>query len=202
MLDFSAILAQIKPILSHFDDSFLEYAEIIAKHTTVARLPEGQRFPLPEQVGHQGVFIVEGVMGVYSVDETGKETIIRLVAEGDFTMYLEDYAKLTPDINYHWETLTEATVLTWGMDEIEFLARHVPNWYWLNLKITQTVILRFAIERGQMLNDDATTRYIKFSRNYPHVISRIPLRIVANYLGIAPQSLSRIRQKLAEEKKS
>lgn len=201
-MDHPSILAQIEPILRHFDQTFLDYAEIIARHTTVRRIPAGQRFPLPDQISHQGVFIVEGVLGVYSVDEEGKETIIRLVAEGDFTMYLEDYAKLTPNINYHWEALTEATVLTWGINEIEYLARHVPNWYWLNLKITQTVILRFAIERGQMLNDDATTRYIKFAKNYPHIISRIPLRIVANYLGIAPQSLSRIRQKLAEDKKS
>ena len=199
-MDLSTILARIESVIRHFDPSILNHAETIAKHTKVTKLPAGQRFPLPEQESHQAVFLLEGVMGVYSVDEEGKETIIRLLAEGDFTMYLEDYARITPGIDYHWETLTEATVLTWGKKEIEYLARKIPNWYWFNLRIIQTVILRFAIERGQMLNDDATTRYIKFSKNSPHIISRIPLRTVASYLGIAPQSLSRIRQKLAEDK--
>ncbi|MBC7774865.1 MAG: Crp/Fnr family transcriptional regulator [Phycisphaerae bacterium] len=197
-MDFSKILDQLAPIAQHFDVSMLDYLEVIAAHTTVRQLRTGDQFPIVGYEDHQAAYIVEGVFRVYSVDATGKETIIRLPAEGDFTMYIENYKTFNPDINYHWEAITDATILTWGKDDLEFLVQNIPSWYFLTLKILQTITLRLTIERGEMFNDDATTRYIKFSERYPHIIARVPLRQVANYLGIAPQSLSRIRQNLTK----
>jgi CRP-like cAMP-binding protein len=44
----------------------------------------------------------------------------------------------------------------------------------------------------------AEERYIKFSQQYPHLEQRLPLKQIASYLGITPESLSRIRGKRAE----
>lgn len=197
-MDFSKILEQIAPIARHFDPSILDYLDVIARHTTPVQLRAGDRFPILGHEDHQAAYIVEGVFRVYSVHKGGKEITIRLPAEGDFTMYLEDYKEITPDISYYWEAITDSVILSWGKDDLEYLAQHVPHWYFLTLKILQTITLRLTIERAEMFNDDATSRYLKFAALYPRVIARVPLRYVANYLGIAPQSLSRIRQKLAK----
>jgi FixJ family two-component response regulator len=58
-------------------------------------------------------------------------------------------------------------------------------------------VLSISVERAEMFNDDATTRYQKFAQRYPQALENVPLRHIANYLGIAPQSLSRIRHNLA-----
>ncbi|MCB2206213.1 Crp/Fnr family transcriptional regulator [bacterium] len=47
--------------------------------------------------------------------------------------------------------------------------------------------------------EEAAQRYLDFSRRHPDFIQRIPQYLIASYLGIKPQSLSRIRKKLANE---
>ena len=197
-MDLSKIIEQLAPIAQHFDATMLGHLDIIAAHTTPHQIKAGERFPFKGFESHQAGYIVEGVFRVYSVDAVNRETTIRLPAEGEFTMYLEDYKALNQSIAYFWEAVTDSIILTWGQEDLDFLVKTIPNWYFLSLKIIQTNILRLTIERGELFSDDATTRYIKFIERYPHIISRVPLRHVANYLGIAPQSLSRIRQNLAK----
>ena len=48
----------------------------------------------------------------------------------------------------------------------------------------------------------AEERYLKLTRKYPTVIQKIPLMHLSSFLGIVPQSLSRIRKKLHENRKS
>jgi CRP-like cAMP-binding protein len=197
-MDFSKILEQLAPVAKHFDASVLEHLDVIAAHTTPLAFKAGEPFPKEGHEANQAAYVVDGVFRVYSVDKLGKENTIRLPAEGDFTMYLEDYRELSPNIEYRWEAVTDGLLFTWGKADLEYLSKHVPNWNFLTLKILQTLVLRLYIERGEMFNDDATTRYIKFAERYPQTIARVPLRHIANYLGIAPQSLSRIRQQLAK----
>src|SRR5699024_10266788 len=49
-------------------------------------------------------------------------------------------------------------------------------------------------------SEDAEHRYLAFADKYPHFIQRIPQYLIASYLGIQPQSLSRIRQSLARRR--
>jgi hypothetical protein len=81
------------------------------------------------------------------------------------------------------------------------LVREIPGWYFFTIKMIEMIIYRLCIERAEMSNNDATTRYIKFAERYPNTISRVPLRYIANYLGITPQSLSRIRHQLSNTEK-
>ena len=45
---------------------------------------------------------------------------------------------------------------------------------------------------------DATQRYLEFQKTYPGIESRLPQNLIASYLGIAKESLSRIRKKISE----
>jgi CRP-like cAMP-binding protein len=192
-MDFSKIMERLAPVAQHFEPSLLEHLDIIAEHTIPVSLKAGECFPKIGYEEYQTALIIEGAFRIYSVDERGKENTIRLSAEGEFTVFLEDYKKLNPHIEYRWEAVTDATLLTWSLEGMELLARTVPRWYTITIKIIHSIILQLAVERGEMFNDDATTRYLKFDQRYPHISARVPLRHIASYLGIAPQSLSRIR---------
>ncbi len=50
--------------------------------------------------------------------------------------------------------------------------------------------------------ETAEVRYDKMQKNNPHLLQRIPLKYLASYLGIAPQSLSRIRKKIVKQSRS
>ncbi|MCC7466117.1 MAG: Crp/Fnr family transcriptional regulator [Saprospiraceae bacterium] len=179
------------------DTDILPYIDLIAAHTTPIQCKAGDRFPNTGESERIVAFITEGVFRVYSVDQHGKELILRFAAEGEFTLLSDDYKGLNPDAEYYWEALTDTTLLTWRDKDLEVLVNKIPGWYSISLKIMETLIYRLVIERAEMFNDDATTRYRKFIQRYPDTITRVPLRCIANYLGIAPQSLSRIRHQLA-----
>lgn len=194
-LQIKNLLAQV---IARLGGAFTEHLNEIAAQTAVLQLRAGERFPKVGQEGFQAGCIVEGVMRVYTKGVQGEDTIIRLLSEGDFTVYLPDFKTLNPTDVMCWEAITDSTMLAWTTDGLELLSSRIPNWNTQTVKILKTMMLMIAIERAEMFNDDATTRYLKFSARNPNLISRVPLRYVANYLGITPQSLSRIRQQLAK----
>ena len=49
-------------------------------------------------------------------------------------------------------------------------------------------------------NDDAEEAYLKMLEDFPHILQRVPQRYIASYLGIKPQSLSRIRKNISVQK--
>ncbi|MEM1328623.1 MAG: Crp/Fnr family transcriptional regulator [Bacteroidota bacterium] len=72
----------------------------------------------------------------------------------------------------------------------------LPAWNLLSRKVTQEV--QFYTEQilEDLQNETAETRYRKLLDAQPELLQRIPLKYLASYLGIAPQSLSRIRQRV------
>jgi CRP-like cAMP-binding protein len=74
---------------------------------------------------------------------------------------------------------------------------NLKSWTDFARKIIQEV--QFFTEEilEELQTETAEFRYKKMLKNKPELLKRIPLKILASYLGIAPQSLSRIRKKLA-----
>jgi hypothetical protein len=119
------------------------------------------------------------------------------LSPNDFIMDVDSYALQTPAIEYR-QALTNTRLITWNRADLDKFREETSGWLMIASNIRNSVLLANARERTEMLSDDAVTRYQKFVRRYPHLIAQIPLRYVANYLGIAPQSLSRIRQQLSK----
>jgi|688.fasta_scaffold603234_1 CRP-like cAMP-binding protein len=200
-MDLAKIFEVLSPVARQIDETILPHLHTIIAHTKPVTYKAGERFPREGEQENQAAFIVNGVFRVYAIDSDGKEATIRFPAEGDFTLFVNDYKQLNPNAEYYWEALTDATLLTWTERDIEMLVREIPGWYFFTIKMIEMIIYRLCIERAEMSNNDATTRYIKFAERYPNTISRVPLRYIANYLGITPQSLSRIRHQLSNTEK-
>ncbi len=158
-------------------------------------LQQGSAFLSSGQVSHRAAYIKEGVVRIFNINEKGEERTLGFAAEGDFIIDIESYRTRTPSLR-NWGALTEVKILCWDRSEMKYIGESMPEWKPMMSNLVQTVLYNRTMELFEMLEDDATTRYRKFTQRYPHVLSRVPLRYVANYLGIAPQSLSRIRQQL------
>ncbi|MEM9885644.1 MAG: Crp/Fnr family transcriptional regulator [Bacteroidota bacterium] len=75
---------------------------------------------------------------------------------------------------------------------------NLKSWNLFARKITQEV--QFFTEEilEELQSETAESRYINMVNNHGNLVQRLPLKILASYLGIAPQSLSRIRRKYAK----
>jgi len=139
-------------------------------------------------------FIVKGAMRQYTVDDKGEEHIARLSIENWWVNDRESLMKQTPSIYFidAWED-TEALLVTKAafFDLID----HIPTLSeWM-----RNIDVNFAIASQRRLNAaislSAEERYHDLEKNYPEFLQRFPQHIIASYLGIKRESLSRIRSR-------
>ena len=145
------------------------------------------------EVCKYAAFIVKGAMRQYSVDDKGVEHIVRLYIENWWAADRESYVMLTPSI-YNidaWED-TDALLLT----SADFLGRlsSIPAINEMARKMDE----KFAIATQKRLNSSislsAEQRYFELMKNYPEFLQRFPQHIIASYLGITKETLSRVRK--------
>ena len=143
-------------------------------------------------------FIVKGAMRQYTIDKKGAEHIVSLFIENWWAGDRESYVMLTPSI-YNidaWED-TDALFIT-RADQLT-LFNAVPSLNELALKLDE----RHAVATQKRLNDfvslPAEKRYSHLIQTYPEFVKRFPQHVIASYLGITKETLSRIRRQIAEK---
>ena len=158
-------------------------------------LPQGNAFLSAGQVSHRAGYILEGVVRIFGINENGEERTLGFAAEGDFIIDIESYRDRKPTLR-NWEAITTVKILVWEREDMKWIGTQMPAWTTLLSDLIQRTLYNRTLELFEMLEDNATTRYQKFIQRHAHILPRFSLCHVANYLGIAPQSLSRIRQQL------
>jgi CRP-like cAMP-binding protein len=168
---------------------------IVAEHGEQRKYKAGEFLLRPGQICKHVGFLYSGVTRSYVIDAEQNELIRGFQTSGSFITDLDSLLLQRPSIEY-WEFLSDSEVFLWDQNSIDFFEKNIQNWVAIHAKLTHFILLNHALERTEMFNDDATTRYQKFVARYPDVVRVAPQRMIANYLGIAPQSLSRIRNQL------
>lgn len=186
-----------KPLLEYINSYIsapLDTREIeLVKNTFVPRKIRKRQYFLQEgDVCKYFAFILRGAMRQYSVDDKGAEHTVGLFIENWWAGDRESYVMLTPSI-YNidaWED-TEALVMT-RADQVS-LFNAVPSLNELSLRLDE----RHAFATQKRLNDlvslPAEKRYAHFAESYPDFVQRFPQHVIASYLGITKETLSRLR---------
>lgn len=200
-MDQNVLLEHVKWHLAQTDPAMLPYAEIVASHAALRKLQAGEMFPPSKAGQRQLIGIGDGVLRLFYVDEKQKEVTVQLLTSGDLLIFTDAYQSIAPNRKYQCQSLTPSRMVVWSHESLEYFNQNLPNWHHFSMKKSQQLLLKAAAERSEMFKDDATMRYIKFVEQHPTIIDLIQLRHVADYLGIAPQSLSRIRQQIFQQGK-
>lgn len=143
------------------------------------------------QVCKYGAFIVKGAMRKYSVDDRGVENINELYVENWWAADRESYVMLTPSV-YNIDAWEDTDVLL--VTKADFVARlsSIPAINEMARKMDDN----FAIatqKRVGSISLSAEERYAALIKTYPEFLQRFPQHIIASYLGITKETLSRIR---------
>ena len=136
-------------------------------------------------------FIVKGAMRKYSVDDKGVEHIMSLYVENWWASDRESYVMLTPSA-YNIDAWEDTEVLL--VTKANFVGRlsSIPA-------INETIRRmddNFAIatqKRVASMSLSAEERYAALIKTYPEFLQRFPQHIIASYLGVTKETLSRIR---------
>jgi len=139
-------------------------------------------------------FLSSGIVkGYQNID--GKLVIQHLVSEQDFFTSLDSFMSATPSLDYY-ETITDCKLVKVSKEDYDLLL--VSTSFWSNfIKEVTNEHLSCKLERVkdfQILS--AKERYLKFLNQNPKLALHVSVDNIASFLGIEPQSLSRIRKQI------
>lgn len=141
-------------------------------------------------------FVESGLLRQYSIDNKGKEHILQFAPETWFVTDRESVYFNQPS-NYFIQALEDSTVLQIDENFIVQLAQQNKSFLEFNNKLLHNHIRHLQKRVTQLLSATAEERYLDFIKIYPDILLRVPQSMVASYLGITPESLSRVRKDLA-----
>lgn len=160
----------------------------VKKHEVLVRAGEISKF---------GIFVASGCLRTYTVDDKGKEHILQFSVENWWTGDMNSFITSTPAI-FNVDALEDSDVLLFDNSAIQNVTS-VPGLaalFQMGLqKSTSAQNKRIAAS----LSATAEERYDSFLKTYPTIAQRVPQHMIASYLGISPETLSRIRKQLSRK---
>lgn len=142
--------------------------------------------------GHQ-YFIVSGHMRNFHLDSNGNEVTTDMNNDPRFFNSYTHFMNRTVS-NENIECITDCELLKVNREDVDVLYQKG-----ISIKDYTMMILQFFLEEEkkrmkEMAILTAEQRYENFVRRCPNINQNVPLKYIASYLGIRPESLSRIRR--------
>lgn len=184
---FFDYIQKISGILLSEDDKHL-----LTTHFKTKKLRKRQYFLQEGDVCKYIGFIVKGSARTFTVDEKGHEHILKLSVENWWLTDFESFYLLTPS-RFNIEALEELEILQSTNAEIEEFLKKIPAFLAMSNVISQNNTIA-AQKRMLAINYSAEERYEEFVSNYPHFLQRFPQNMIASYLGLSSETLSRIKK--------
>lgn len=143
-------------------------------------------------------FVEKGLLRQYSIDDKGKEHIIQFASENWFMTDRESVYFQQPSI-YFIQALENTSVFEVDEDFFTNMSKKNASFLEFNNRLLHNHIRHLQKRITQLLSATAEERYLDFIRIYPDLTLRVPQVLIASYLGITPESLSRVRKELAHK---
>ena len=157
------------------------------------RLRKRQYFLQEGEVCKYFGFIVKGAMRQYTVDEKGVEHIVHLSIENWWVGDRESWVMLTPS-NYFIDAWEDTELLLITRADTLNLATHCPAFNELLRKLDDRNNIATQKRITSSISFTAEKRYTDFINSHPDFLQRFPQHVIASYLGITKDTLSRVRK--------
>jgi CRP-like cAMP-binding protein len=137
-------------------------------------------------------FVLRGALRLYSVDEKGGEHVLSLGVENWWVVDWESCVLLSAS-RYYIDALEDASLLLITHAQLQELIRTVPAMAELMRGLDRRNSIAAQKRLEEAISCSAEERYVAFLRQHPTYAQRFSQHLIASYLGILPETLSRIR---------
>jgi CRP-like cAMP-binding protein len=144
-------------------------------------------------------FVVKGCLRTYFVDERANEHVVQFAVENWWTGDLYSFLTQSPAA-YNTDALEDAELLQIDQASLDTLYMRVPKFERFFRILSQRAFIAAEQRVIATISQTAEERYVHFLDRYPGLDQRVPQHLIASYLGITPEFLSRIRRQMATRK--
>lgn len=162
----------------------------------VQTFEKGQFLLRAGEVCRHVFFVEKGLLRSFTIDESGKEHIIQFAPEY-WLMSDRSSTYFDEPSDFFIEAVEETTVVLLDKSFFVKASELSPAFRQYNERALQNHIRHLQKRINLLLGATAEARYLDFVRLYPDLTLRVPQWMIASYLGITPESLSRVRKELA-----
>ncbi len=144
------------------------------------------------------IFVASGCLRTYTIDDNGKEHILQFSPENWWTGDMS-FTRNAPSQCFI-EALEDSEVLLTELSSLQKLNNYIPE----SAALYQAALQKSVAAKNQRivaaLSASAEERYNDFLKKYPSLQQRVPQHMIASYLGISPETLSRIRKQQSHKR--
>lgn len=138
-------------------------------------------------------FVVKGCLRQFRVNENGQEHIMRFFIEDWWVCDFESFHSGRPS-KYEIDALEDSELLMLEKNNFDGLIETIPNF---KLMIDRLSANNFEAHQARIyssISESAEQRYSHFVKSYPVIFERVPLHMIASFLGTSRETLSRLRK--------
>lgn len=171
----------------------------LIKHVAVPKKIRKNHYLLEEgNVSDFIGFVVKGSFRLFRIGEDGVEHIMRFAIENWWMTDFSSFMSGQPSACYI-EALEDSELLVFSKAHWEDMLNTIPNFKQIIDKLTAKNFEAHQNRIYSNISEPAEVRYEKFVRQYPTLYNRIPLYMIASFLGLTRETLSRVRKQMVKK---
>tara|TARA_R110002050_G_scaffold263065_1_gene403454 strand:+ start:13951 stop:14523 length:573 start_codon:yes stop_codon:yes gene_type:complete len=148
------------------------------------------------QIENHISFIEKGIVRLFiPKDNEEKEITFGFSFAGEFISAYDSFLTQTPSL-YQLEPLTDCVIWSITYSDLQDVYQHTQIGNLIGRLSSERLYLIKSARMQSLLNETAEERYVNLKKERPKLLSEIPLKYIASYIGVTPQALSRIRKRL------
>lgn len=184
--------------LLNFIKQFVDFdqQELVAMQDRIdiIRLNKNEIFIHEGEIADRIAFTNKGYLRVYYNHE-GTEITRDITPLHSFATALPSFISQTPSFEII-SAITDCELIIIKKADLEYLYANFPKWERLGRRIIEEMFVDSQQRIYSFINETAETRYKRLLSKYPDLNRDVPLKYIADFLGIKLQSLSRLRRKI------
>jgi CRP/FNR family transcriptional regulator, anaerobic regulatory protein len=181
----------IEPIVSLSDDEFSTFIDVFE----CVKLGKNEFFLKEGQICDFIGFVNHGAMIYFKTNKNCDEITTDFAFEGDWVNHNLSRLKNIPS-KINIKAIENTEILVIKQKDLETIYLKVSKIERLGRILMEHAYIKISEQSIDLQMNSAKDRYENLIKKYPHIVQRVQLYHIANYLGIAPKSLSRIRKEI------
>ncbi len=174
-----------------------EEARAIAETMIIRQYPKGTLLLKEGEVSMEAYFVLEGCVRQYYIVD-GDEKTNNFFTEEQWVVSVNSISQQVPS-NHFLECCVDSTLVVGNRDKEEALYRRFPKLETISRKVMEKVFAAQQEIMASYTTDTPEQRYLKLLKARPDLFQKIPQYQIASYVGVKPESLSRIRKRIAQK---